>query len=145
MNSAGPVCSFSDGMKTLGAIMRAAAVIEAYAETRLASVNLSFAKQTALSHLVAAGEPLALSDIAQRLTCVRSNVTQLIDRLEVDGLVQRVDDPSDRRMVRAELTPLGRERHAQGEETLRLAQQELMKRVPSKDAARLVELLQGIC
>lgn len=132
-------------MKTLGAIMRAAAVIEAYAETRLASVNLSFAKQTALSHLVAAGEPLALSDIAQRLTCVRSNVTQLIDRLEVDGLVQRVDDPSDRRMVRAELTPLGRERHAQGEETLRLAQQELMKRVPSKDAARLVELLQGIC
>lgn len=132
-------------MKTLGAIMRAAAVIEAYAETRLASVNLSFAKQTALSHLVAAGEPLALSDIAQRLTCVRSNVTQLIDRLEADGLVQRVDDPSDRRMVRAELTPLGRERHTQGEETLRLAQQELMKRVPSKDAARLVELLQGIC
>ncbi|MGI8510011.1 MAG: MarR family winged helix-turn-helix transcriptional regulator [Gemmatimonadaceae bacterium] len=145
MNSSGPVCSFSDGMKTLGAIMRAAAVIEAYAETRLASVNLSFAKQTALSHLVAAGEPLALSDIAQRLTCVRSNVTQLIDRLEADGLVQRVDHPSDRRMVRAELTPLGRERHAQGEETLRLAQQELMKRVPSKDAARLVELLQGIC
>lgn len=121
--------------------MRAASVIEAYAEARLATVNLSLAKQSALSQLVAAGEPLALSDVAQRLTCVRSNVTQLIDRLEADGLVQRVDDPSDRRIVRAELTPLGRERQAQGGETLRLAQDELMRRVPPDDATRLVHVL----
>ena len=31
------------------------------------------------------------------MTCVRSNITQLMDRLEADGLVRRIDDPSDRR------------------------------------------------
>jgi hypothetical protein len=48
------------------------------------------------------------------MTCVRSNITQLVDRLEADGLVSRVEDPRDRRSVRAAITPLGRERQAAG-------------------------------
>ena len=35
--------------------------------------------------------------LAERLTCAKSNVTQLVDRLEADGLVRRKLDPSDRR------------------------------------------------
>ena len=38
----------------------------------------------------------------------------MIDRLEADGLVRRVDDPTDRRSKRAELTPLGVEKAAEG-------------------------------
>lgn len=124
--------------------MRAASVIEAYGEAKLASVNLSLAKQMALSQLVTAGEPLPLGEIAQRLTCVRSNVTQLVDRLQSDGLVRRVDDPSDRRIIRAELTPLGRERQAQGEQILRAAQQELTVRISSAESAHLVQILSEI-
>jgi DNA-binding MarR family transcriptional regulator len=52
--------------------------------------------------------------MAEKLTCVRSNVTQLVDRLEGEGLVKRIDDPADRRAVRAQVTRLGRERHAVG-------------------------------
>jgi DNA-binding MarR family transcriptional regulator len=37
-------------------------------------------------------------------------VTGLVDNLERDGLVKRVDDPNDRRSVYAEVTDLGRER-----------------------------------
>jgi DNA-binding MarR family transcriptional regulator len=49
------------------------------------------------------------------MTCVRSNITQLVDRLEADGLVRRVDHPSDRRgVMAAPLTPLGVERQAAG-------------------------------
>ena len=51
-----------------------------------------------------------LSELASRMICVRSNITQLMGRLEADGLVQREEDPHDRRCVRATLTPLGRER-----------------------------------
>lgn len=41
-------------------------------------------------------------------------MTQLIDRLEADGLVARVDDPNDRRSVKASITTKGAERQAAG-------------------------------
>lgn len=53
---------------------------------------------------------LALGDLAELLDVSPRNVTGLIDNLERDGLVARVPDPTDRRSVRAELTPAGRER-----------------------------------
>jgi len=43
---------------------------------------------------------------------VRSNITQLMDRLEKDGLVRRRADRDDRRSVLAELTPAGTQAHA---------------------------------
>ena len=61
-----------------------------------------------------AGKPLSLSDLATRLSCVKSNMTQLVDRLEADGLVNRVDDPNDRRAVKAAITEDGRAKQAAG-------------------------------
>jgi DNA-binding MarR family transcriptional regulator len=101
---------------------RAANALEARLENALATVGLSLAKLGVLSLLVEAGEPLTLSDLAARFCCVRSNMTQLMDRLEADGLVRRVDDPTDRRVVRATLTPLGEERQVAG-----AAQMELVR------------------
>jgi len=69
-------------------------------------------KLNVLTQLVQAGEPLPLSDLAARMACVRSNITQLVDRLEGEKLVRRVADASDRRSLRAAITPLGRERQA---------------------------------
>ena len=96
------------------ALLRAAQVVETRFEEALEKVDLSCAKFVALSKLVEAGEPLPLGELAERLTCVRSNITQLVDRLEADGLVRRVDDPDDRRSKRAEVTALGRKRQAAG-------------------------------
>ena len=45
-------------------------------------------------------------------------MTTLIDRLEADGLVRRVDDPADRRSKRAQLTPEGELRARQGTATI---------------------------
>ena len=56
--------------------------------------------------------PLRL--LAEEQQCVASNVTTLVDRLETDGLVRRVDDPADRRSKRAELTELGKEKAEDG-------------------------------
>jgi DNA-binding MarR family transcriptional regulator len=99
---------------TMFSLLQAAHVLEGRIEAALASVGLSYAKFGALSQLAEAGSPLTLSELAARLSCVRSNMTQLVDRLEADGLVRRVDDPADRRSVRAALTPLGVERQAAG-------------------------------
>lgn len=92
------------------ALARVARCLEDRLDAALAEVGLSAAKLGVLTQLVEAGSPLPLGELAARMRCVRSNVTQLVDRMEVDGLVRRVDDPADRRTVRAELTRLGRER-----------------------------------
>ena len=94
----------------MGLIVRLSDVIEKRIDASLEAVDLSLPKFSALKHLALAGGPLPLGELASRMVCVRSNITQL----EGDGLVCRVVDPRDRRSVRASLTPLGRERQAAG-------------------------------
>src|SRR5712692_10326350 len=102
------------GDAVMFSLLRAAHAVEERLEKALEKVKLSGPKFAALNELVRGGEPLTLSELAGRLTCVRSNITQLVDRLEAEGLVRRVEDSADRRSVRAALTPAGRERQASG-------------------------------
>jgi DNA-binding MarR family transcriptional regulator len=113
--------------------MRAADVLERRIEIALESVDLSAAKFLVLQSLAEAGEPLALSELAERRTCVRSNITQLVDRLESEGLVQRVDDASDRRVIRARLTALGKERCAAGAKIVAEVQSDVVAEVPTQE------------
>lgn len=99
-------------------LLDAARAVEARAEGALAEVGLSLAKLGALRHLLLAAEPLTLSQLAERHCCGKSNVTQLVDRLEADGFVARVSDPDDRRTVRATVTPSGRAAYARASELL---------------------------
>ena len=84
---------------TIFSLLHAAHALEDRVEAALENAGLSTPKYSVLSALVAAGEPLSLSELASRLSCVRSNMTQLVDRLESEELVRRVDDPKDRRVV----------------------------------------------
>lgn len=52
--------------------------------------------------------PQRVSDIAARLGIRLSAATSFVDRLETKRLVERVHDTTDRRVVRCQLTPLGR-------------------------------------
>lgn len=52
--------------------------------------------------------PLPMNELAAALACDNSNVTGLIDRLEVRGLVARQPSPDDRRVKHVVLTPAGR-------------------------------------
>jgi len=105
---------------------------------------LSTPKFAALSVLMAENQPLSLSDLAAKLTCVRSNVTQLVDRLEADGLVKRTDDPSDRRAVRAEVTKLGRERYTAGLKVVNRVHEEVAKQLSAVDQSALKRALDTI-
>jgi DNA-binding MarR family transcriptional regulator len=51
-----------------------------------------------------------MGELAEMLDVSPRTVTGLVDNLERDGLVRRVDDPKDRRSVYAELTEQGRKR-----------------------------------
>src|SRR3954465_2420535 len=52
--------------------------------------------------------PIAMSRLAEALHCDNSNVTQIVDRLEADGLVERRPAPHDRRGKGRGLTQGGR-------------------------------------
>lgn len=122
-------------------LVRVARLLEERLDAALSEVGLSPAKLQVLTQLVEAREPVALSELASRMCCVRSNVTQLIDRMETDGLVRRVDDPADRRAVRAELTAVGRQRQAEGAHRFARLEDELQSRLDDADREALVELL----
>jgi DNA-binding MarR family transcriptional regulator len=129
VESAGPHWTFS--------VLHAAHLIEDRMEEALGKVGLSIAKQSALSELASAGEPLTLSQLAARLSCVRSNMTQLVDRLEADGLVKRLDDPEDRRSVRADLTTTGKERQRAGEKAVKRVQAEFAASLTTRERTAL--------
>jgi DNA-binding MarR family transcriptional regulator len=127
-------------------VLRTLSALEQRLEAALEPHGLSLAKLGALSKLAAAGEPVPLSTLAERLSCVRSNITQLVDRLESEKLVVRSDDPRDRRSVRAELTPQGKARHATGMRALEKAERQILSRLTSKeqnDLFRLLSILRG--
>src|SRR5690349_12049449 len=84
----------------------------------LKAIGLSAAKYKVLSQIANSKEPVPLRLLAEEQQCVASNVTTLVDRLESDGLVRRVDDPGDRRSKRAELTALGAEKAEAGEKVV---------------------------
>ncbi len=100
------------------ALLQAVQALQERLEEAFGAIGLSASRFGVLDRLERAGEPLSLGELAVLQSCARSNMTQLADRLEADGLVRRIDDPTDRRTVRAQLTPTGRERHAQGAELL---------------------------
>ena len=81
----------------------------------LEGIGLSVPKLTVLRILVQAGEPLALGVLSERFGCVKSNITQLVDRLEADKLVRRIPDPADRRSILAAITDEGRRRLIAGQ------------------------------
>lgn len=125
-------------------LLHAAHTLEQRMESGLEEVGLSTAKFAALTHLVDAGEPLSLSQCAAHMTCVRSNITQLMDRLEADGLVRRVDDPADRRGVKAVVTPLGTERQAAGVKQMARLQKEFAKTLAGVDQGAFARALAAI-
>jgi DNA-binding MarR family transcriptional regulator len=53
--------------------------------------------------------PPRMADLAERLEVVPRAVTTLVDGLEANGRVRRVPDPTNRRVIRIELTDDGRQ------------------------------------
>ena len=129
---------------SLSAVLAASDRIQRRLEASLVGVGLSISKFDAMDQLVSADEPLTLGELAGRLHCVRSNITQLVDRLEAEGLVKRGSCPEDRRAVRAMVTPAGRERHEAGVAAIRTVQTELASRLQPDDRARLIQLLSAL-
>jgi DNA-binding MarR family transcriptional regulator len=122
-------------------LLGAASSIHDFIESRLSPVGLSVPRLAALQRLVDAGGSLPLGQLADRLACVKSNVTQLVDRLEAEGLVTRSLDPEDKRSRLAVITDAGRQIHLNGARIQRQVEDELFATLSVDDSLRLSEII----
>jgi DNA-binding MarR family transcriptional regulator len=87
------------------ALMRTSGKLAKVSKANLEQYNLSGAEYGILRNL--GDGALTLSEISQRSLRVNSNTTAMVDGLESKGLVERVRDEADRRIIRVRLTAAG--------------------------------------
>ena len=125
----------------LFALLHAADAAQSQVEVSLNTIGLSLAKLAALKVLHDSGESLPLGQLADRLSCVKSNITQLVDRLEADGLVTREPDPNDRRSRLAVTTTAGRKACEAGLQLQEKTERDVFGGLSSDEARQLATLL----
>lgn len=96
-------------MAAATSIMRAQQIVLARVDEALKPFDLTFARYEALVLLTFSRRgSLPLGKMGERLMIHPTSVTNIVDRLEGQGLVRRVDHPTDRRTTLCEITDDGR-------------------------------------
>lgn len=99
----------STTMAAVTSVMRVQQILQSAVDTALRPHNLTFARYEALVLLTFSSRgSLPMRVMGDRLQLHPTSVTNIVDRLEQDGLVQRVPHPTDRRTTLVEITDDGR-------------------------------------
>jgi DNA-binding MarR family transcriptional regulator len=101
----------ASAMAATTSIMRAHQIVLARVEDALRPLDLTFARYEALVLLYfSRNGALPLGKMGERLMVHPTSVTNIVDRLEDQGLLRRVPHPTDRRTILAAITDEGRQR-----------------------------------
>jgi DNA-binding MarR family transcriptional regulator len=131
-------------MAAVTSIMRAQQVLMARLNELLGPHGLTFPRYEALMLLsFTRTGALALGKIGERLQVHRTSVTNIIDKLEADGLVRRVPHSEDRRATLAEITDAGRAVAKAATEVLN-AEAFGIGALPERDLERLTAILRAL-
>lgn len=96
-------------MTAVTSVMRVQQILLAELNERLRKHGLTFPRYEALMVLLFTKHgSIPLGKLGERLQVHRTSVTNIIDKLERDGLVRRVPHESDRRATLATITAEGR-------------------------------------
>jgi DNA-binding MarR family transcriptional regulator len=87
------------------------------------------------------GEPLRMTELAERLGIVPRSVTTVVDALEEAGLVRREIDPRNRRAILLRLTERGKGVREDLRQARRRAAEELFGPLSAEDRNALGDLL----
>ncbi|MBQ0925327.1 MULTISPECIES: MarR family winged helix-turn-helix transcriptional regulator [Saccharopolyspora] len=99
----------STTMAAVTSVMRVQQILQSAVDNALRAHNLTFARYEALVLLTFSKRgSLPMRVMGDRLQLHPTSVTNIVDRLEQDGLVRRVPHPTDRRTTLVEITEEGR-------------------------------------
>src|SRR4051812_315492 len=103
-------------------IMRVQQILQANVDESLKPHGLTFARYEALVLLSFSRRgSLPMRLMGERLQLHPTSITNIVDRLEADGLARRLPHPNDRRTTLVELTDAGRERLTAATEAVQVA------------------------
>lgn len=88
-------------------VLRTGTILHHNTERRLARLGLSYGRFLVLCLLVREAGPLPVCKLAELAGVTTPTVSAVLSGLVRDGLVRRVEDQADRRVVRIELLPAG--------------------------------------
>jgi DNA-binding MarR family transcriptional regulator len=98
----------ADGLAAVTSIMRVNQVLAKRADEILSPIELTFSRYEVLVRLHFNDGALPLVQLGKLLQVHQTSVTNLVDRLEAQGLIKRTPHPTDRRSTVAQITPTGR-------------------------------------
>jgi DNA-binding MarR family transcriptional regulator len=84
------------------------------------------------------------AEIGARMPTKDSDITRLLARLQTKGLLSRIPDTADRRVVKVKLTPQGGSLLEQAESVIRGLLEEQFRGLSGKKLRRLTSLLQRV-
>lgn len=100
----------TSAMGAVTSVMRAQQVLMARLNELLEPWGLTFPRYEALMLLLySRAGALPLGKMGDRLQVHKASITNVVDRLEAQGFVERLPQGTDRRSVLARITPAGRE------------------------------------
>ncbi|MCX8133857.1 MAG: MarR family transcriptional regulator [Roseococcus sp.] len=121
-------------------LARASHTVSAEFHATLRRAGLSVPVWRVLASLSGA-EPQTVTGLAEACLLQQPTMTKLLDRMVRDGLVRRLPDPRDRRVVRIELTPKGQELVKEPLEAAKRHEAQVIQRFPQLESERFKALL----
>lgn len=134
-------------MEVFGRVYRVAAAVGERMERAYQRLGIGRGEFDVLATLRRSGEPFNLSprQLSDTLMLTTGGMTGRLDKLEKGGLITRTPDPGDRRSMRAQLTPAGRELIDRAVAAGLRVQRDILGQLPPADARRLADLLRDLC
>ncbi len=133
-----------EGLVQVDAVMRASRVLVAVVAQSISAVEdqVTFV-QFRMLVVIASRGPLNLGEVARHMGVHPSNATRMVDKLVTAGLVERTDDPADRRYLSLILTPAGHDVVEQVMSHRRQAISKVMDAMPSSRRRTLASVLES--
>ncbi|MGM4869793.1 MarR family winged helix-turn-helix transcriptional regulator [Bradyrhizobium sp. 956_D2_N1_5] len=125
-------------------IARLARIWRRESDQALSDHGLSYATAIPLLVLSRQGENVRQGVLADELGIEGPSLVRLIDLLEAEGLVERREDPSDRRAKTLHLTKAGEAKVEETNRVLRRVRSSLLKDIGADELAITFETLQRI-
>jgi len=113
--------------------------LERLQDEAMNEIDMTFSDYTIVAtlHREPAPHALPVSRLAELVLRPMGSITQVVDRLERAGLIDRQVDPGDRRRVLIELTATGVDVAERGDKAYRVSRERILADLPDIDVTRI--------
>ncbi|MCL5784895.1 MAG: MarR family transcriptional regulator [Patescibacteria group bacterium] len=117
--------------------------IRKQSQSSLINTATTFLQLNAL-RFISENDKITTTQLSEFLHVSLSSTTQLVERLVKTGLVKRVDDTKDRRVIRLSITLEGSAEIKRFKEERRIHMKQVFSQIPAKDLKELLRIQKNL-